>query len=114
MTPLWLIGILSALFLGLCLRQYRAQKSVYRPLSGRQPERRDTGEVPLGMEAIDLNHIRATTRRNDSLERGTTSWMASNGGLLAGSADTDIDPLSDDETYAARYHAAFQKDKTKD
>jgi hypothetical protein len=110
----WFLGLGAALFVALCVRQYRAQRGVYRPLTSRQPERQDTNEVPLGMEALDLGHIRATTRRNESLERGNTSWTTRKGKFLGGTADTDVAPLSDDETYAARYHAAFHNSKSKD
>jgi hypothetical protein len=110
----WFLGIGSVLIVGLCVRQYRAHDGVYRSLSSRQPDRRGSGETPLGMEALDLNHIRATTRRNESLERGNNSWTTRKGSFLGGSADTDVAPLSDDETYAARYHAAFHNNKSKD
>lgn len=110
----WFLGIIGVGFAAICLQQYRGQKGMYRPLAQRQPERPDTRTVPLGMEELDLDHIRATTRRNESLERGNTNWTSRKGGFLAGSADTDVAPLSDDETYAARYHAAFLKAKTKD
>lgn len=109
----WVFGTIAVLFVALCVRQYRAAQGVYRPLTTRQPERRDRA-VPLGMEATDLDHIRATTRRNESLERSSTSWTTRKGTFLAGSTDTDVAPLSDDQTYAARFHAAFHKDKSKD
>lgn len=111
---LWFIGIMGTGFVVICIWQYRSRDKTYRPLSQRQPERPDTSTIPLGMEALDLDHIRATTRRNESLERGNTNWTARKGGFLAGSADTDVTPLTDDETYAARYHAAFHNAKTKD
>jgi hypothetical protein len=110
----WIIGGLAALFLVLCIRHFRTQNGVYRPLSSRQPERSNTKDVPLGMEAMDLKHIRSTVRQNESLERGNTSWTLRKGGFIPGAADTDVDPLSDDETYAARYHAAFHNTKSKD
>ena len=110
----WALGIGSAILIGICARQYRAQRGIYKPLTSRQPTRKDTGEIPLGMEALDLDHIRATTRRNESLERGNTNWTTRRGGFLKGTADTDVAPLSDDETYSARFHAAFHSDKSKD
>ena len=86
-----------------------------RPLSEAQPKmgKRD---VPLGMEAIDMNEVRRTQRRNESLERSHTSMTdrTSRGFLFEQAADTDIEPLADDETYAKRYHTAFQKRKDKD
>jgi len=77
-----------------------------RPLSQRQPSVRiSTGTVPLGMEATDLELIQKVGRKNDALER-TTGHSA---GLFFRSAATDIDPMPDDETYAARFHRAFKK-----
>ncbi len=91
--------------------QYRAHRTPYKPHSSRQPERR-ARQVPLGMEAIDLEHVSRATRRNESLERGQTNWLRGAG--FFGRADSDVQPLADDETYAARYHAAFMTDKPKD
>ena len=87
------------------LIQYRAQRSTYRPLANRQPPRRPS-DVPLGMEATDLEAVSRANRRNESLERGQTNWLASKG--VFGRADTDVPPLADDETYAARFHDVFQ------
>ncbi|MGC1504806.1 MAG: hypothetical protein WA782_11795 [Sulfitobacter sp.] len=87
------------------LLQYRAQRTTYRPLATRQPPRR-APDVPLGMEATDLEAVSRANRRNESLERGQTNWLTSKG--VFGRADTDVPPLADDETYAARYHDAFQ------
>ena len=84
---------------------------VLRPLSARQPERREQ-DVPLGMEALDLDEVSRTNRLNESLERGQTNWLTRTG--FFGRPDTDVQPLADDETYAARYYNAFQKDKIKD
>ena len=86
------------------LVQYRAQRSTYRTLAGRQPPRR-VRDVPLGMEATDLDAVSRTNRRNESLERGQTNWLSAKG--VFGRADADVPPLADDETYAARYHDAF-------
>ncbi|MFT6673996.1 MAG: hypothetical protein ACJAVM_000167 [Sulfitobacter sp.] len=94
--------------------QYQRQKGQYRPMSQRQPARRTSDKTPLGMEALDLAAVARTTRRNESLERGHTNWTRKGSGFLSASAETDIQPLADDETYAARFHTAFQKDKTKD
>ncbi len=102
----------GAALIGLiCLRQYRTANSQYRPLASRQPERRES-TVPLGMEATDLEAVSRATRRNESLERGQTNWLNKSG--FFGRTDTDPAPLADDETYAARYHAAFQNQKSKD
>ena len=94
--------------------QYQNQRGTFRPLSSRQPARRVSTEKPLGMEATDLDAVNATSRRNESLERSQLNWTRS-GLLPGGSADTDILPLSDDETYAKRFHTAFMnntKDRT--
>lgn len=108
---LWLLSLVIAGGALIAYMQYRAQRGTYRTLASRQPERR-TREVPLGMEALDLDEVSRATRRNESLERGQTNWLSTKGFL--GRADTDVQPLADDETYAARYYSAFQKDKTKD
>ncbi len=91
--------------------QRRTIQTVRRPLSARQPERREP-DVPLGMEALDLDEVSRTNRLNESLERGQTNWLTRTG--FFGRPDTDIQPLADDETYAARYYNAFQKDNIKD
>ena len=102
-----LLAVLAGL--GLVLwAQYRAASRVHRPLASRQPERR-TREVPLGYEGLDLEEVSRANRRNESLERGQTNWLSNKG--FFGRPDTEVLPLADDETYAARYHAAFQKDK---
>lgn len=108
---LWVLFAATALVVLVLLRQYRSARSTHRPLASRQPERRDTA-VPLGMEATDLESVARTTRRNESLERGQTNWLNKSG--FFGRTDTNPAPLADDETYAARYQAAFQKPKSKD
>ena len=111
---IWLLGALVAGVAVIAYAQHRAQRRVYRPHASRQPARPRQEKAPLGMEAIDLNEVARTTRRNESLERGTTNWMRARMGLFGGHADVTVDPLADDETYAARYHAAFQRDRSKD
>ncbi|MDF1729119.1 MAG: hypothetical protein P1U53_15365 [Sulfitobacter sp.] len=107
----WLgIGAL-VLVVAIATLQYRAQRNTYRSLSSRQPERRPKAERPLGYEALDLDEVARTTRRNEALERGHTNWTRGRGSNLALASETDIEGLGDDETYAARYHAAFQIDK---
>ena len=101
------VGVLAVLVWG----QYRVARATHRPLASRQPERR-TQDVPLGMEGLDLDEISRTNRRNESLERGQLNWFSNKG--FFGRPDTDVQPLADDETYAARYHDAFHKNKTKD
>ncbi|KIN77376.1 hypothetical protein C8N31_103218 [Sulfitobacter mediterraneus] len=110
----WIIGTIVAVVAVISYGQYRTQKGTYRPLSSRQPARRAEEKTPLGMEALDMRIVSSATRRNESLERGQTNWTRKGFGFFTTSADTDIEPLADDETYAARYHTAFQKDQTKD
>jgi hypothetical protein len=113
---MWLIllGAVVAVVVLIAYLQHRAQRGVYRTLASRQPPRRKKEKAPLGMEAIDLNAVARTTRKNESLERGTTNWMRSRMGFFGSHADVNIEPLADDESYAARYYAAFQKDRKKD
>ena len=103
-AALGLLGLLAVVLAG----QYRAARRVYRPLASRQPERQRR-EVPLGYEGLDMDEVSRTTRRNESLERGQTNWLSNKG--FFGRPDTNVTPLADDETYAARYYDAFQKDK---
>lgn len=95
----------------MALMQYRGARGMYRPMSSRQPSRVER-KVPLGMEALDLESVSRVTRRNESLERGQTNWLRGTG--FFGRSDTDVAPLADDETYSARYHAAFQRKQKKD
>ena len=104
----WLLAFLIFGVAAVAVLQYRAQARTYRPLASRQPERQ-VREVPLGMEGLDLDSVSRTNRRNESLERGQTNWLNKSG--FFGRSDTEIAPLADDETYAARYYDAFQKDK---
>ena len=118
----WSIAGLFALITLISLRQYHAGKNTYRPLSSRQPEPAfKPDERELGTEALDLKAVARVNRRNESLERGHVNWTRRSAGFLrpgsqrtALDADTDIDPWDDNEKYAARFHAAFQKGKTKD
>ena len=103
--------ILLLVIAGLAAYLNRRSARRHVPLSARQPERRKR-EVPLGMEAIDLDALSSANRRNESLERGQTNWLSNLG--VFGRSDAEIAPLADDETYAARYHAAFHKKQTKD
>ncbi|WP_299376795.1 hypothetical protein [uncultured Tateyamaria sp.] len=101
MTLLW--QILSAPF----------RRGPRRPLAARRPDRRAMGQeqsVPLGMEATDLALIDRVNRKNDALERVTMPRTGQSRSLsgLAG-ASTHIDPMPEDETYAARYHRAHNK-----
>ena len=107
----WIIGAAVAVLAVILIGQYRTARSTHIPLSQRQPERQ-TREVPLGMEGLDLEEVSRANRRNESLERGQTNWLSQKG--FFGRPDTDVQPLATDETYARRFHAAFQKDKSKD
>ena len=89
-----------------------------RPLAARRPGRDEMGQsgaVPLGMEATDLDLIDKVSRRNDALERshavGLTRKSAL-GGSFVSATSTRIDPMPEDETYAARYHSAYIKKDT--
>ncbi|MFK7762796.1 MAG: hypothetical protein AB8B62_06005 [Roseobacter sp.] len=85
-----------------------------RPLAQRQPKSvRATGEsVPLGLEAIDMSVVDSTNRRNASLERVSTFFSAKGHlGSFTKNADSHVTPLADDETYAARYHRAYNQKK---
>ncbi|MCX7560029.1 hypothetical protein OS190_10665 [Sulfitobacter sp. F26204] len=108
------VGLLIMVVIGvvaIASLQFRAQRSTYKPLASRQPARRQS-DVPLGMEATDLDAVSRTNRRNESLERGQTNWLTAKG--FFGRADTEVAPLADDETYAARFHTAFHTTKSKD
>lgn len=70
-----------------------------------RPEPRSQSTSPLGMEATDMKLVDAVNRRNDALER---VHHAPNATQTRRSA-TDIDPFPEDETYAARYHRAYNK-----
>ena len=104
--------ILGAAVVAICaigVLQYNARRGTYRPLSSRQPAQRQQQAPELGMEAIDMAEIRRTQRSNESLERTNNIWSQRNG--AAGGLDIKIDGLTDDETYARRFHAAFMKNK---
>ena len=83
-----------------------------RPLSARQPKLQQDDKTPLGMEAIDMSLINSVNRRNASLERVSTFFgpKRRNASFLE-NAETSLTPLSDDETYAARYHRAYNQKK---
>lgn len=82
-----------------------------RPMATRQPGRDEMGqvrEVPLGMEATDLDLIDRVNRRNDALERSSTvAGQGRSKGSFTAAASTRITPMPEDETYAARYHRAY-------
>lgn len=116
MAWLWIMAA-AAIALALVLwGQYRAQRGVYRPLSSRQPQRDpDDAKTPLGMEGLDLALIERTARQNEALERSTGGWNARRTrGSFLGAAPSQGPAKPEDETYAAWFHAAFLKDKSKD
>ena len=108
-----LIGA-ATVFCVIVFVQYRAKAAVHRPLSQRQPSRRPTQDVPLGMEATDLQAVARSARQNETLERSNTGLTRILPGSWGASDPTDITPMPDDATYAARYHAAFHTDTAKD
>jgi hypothetical protein len=91
---------------------YPFRRGPRRPLSYRQPERPDTRDVPLGLEAVDMSIVESVNRRNASLERVNT-FFAPKGrkGSYLEHAETRVSALPDDETYAARYHRAYNQKK---
>ncbi|MEL7165394.1 MAG: hypothetical protein AAFY52_08895 [Pseudomonadota bacterium] len=64
------------------------------------------------MEATDLALIDKVARQNDALERTSAPRTHQARGSFAAAASTDVAPMPEDETYAARYHRAFQKQKS--
>lgn len=109
---MWVIPAAAGILLAASLLHYRQTRNIYRPLSSRQPERREQ-DVPLGYEALDMDAVRKVNRRNEALERGHTNWTRHKAGHTA-VADTDIDPQVDDANYATRYYKAFNKDRSKE
>ena len=82
------------------------------PLAARRPGREEMGQtadVPLGMEATDLSLVDKVTRRNDALERThvISTQRTGSGQPFFRAASTRIEPMPEDETYAARYHRAY-------
>lgn len=64
--------------------------------------------TPLGMEATDLGLINRVARQNDALERTHAIGSRKSGSFIA-RASTHIDPMPEDETYAAHFHSAYIK-----
>ncbi|WP_299963042.1 hypothetical protein [uncultured Roseobacter sp.] len=89
------------------------RRKARQPLSHRQPEGRAASRtVPLGMEATDLDLIQSVNRRNAGLERVSTFFRPFSGQRYAlEDAETQTRAFADDETYAARYHRAFNQKK---
>ncbi|WP_299149765.1 hypothetical protein [uncultured Tateyamaria sp.] len=79
-------------------------------LAARRPGRAEMDQirdVPLGMEAMDMDLIDRVTRQNDALER--VNMVRSRDGEMVGRSSTYVAPMPEDETYAARYHRAYNK-----
>ncbi|KNG92998.1 hypothetical protein [Pseudaestuariivita atlantica] len=93
--------------LDLLTRPFR--RSSRRPLSYRQPQMGRDAEVPLGMEALDMTEVDRVNRRNDALERVTLAGKNRFGRSFTQNAASRIDPMPDDETYAAEYHRRFNR-----
>lgn len=86
-----------------------------RPLSQRRPEAqggRRERDVPLGFEAIDMDVVDEATRRNEAAERSSRMFSRGLHSHIE-RARTRIAPMPEDETYAARFHRAFQTKKDK-
>ncbi|MEP4195429.1 MAG: hypothetical protein ABJL99_07300 [Aliishimia sp.] len=93
---------------------YPFRSAPRRPLSAIQPERATDldGQVPLGLEAMDLEAVARSNRQNDALERihsAPGAGSAPLGGKQTQNLATHVALMPDDETYAARYHRAFKK-----
>ncbi|MBY5932916.1 hypothetical protein KUV51_07905 [Tateyamaria omphalii] len=84
-----------------------------RPLAARRPGRDEMGQdrsVPLGMEATDMALVDRVNRKNDALERANTVRTSnSKHDTYTAHASTHVSAMPEDETYAARFHRAFQK-----
>ncbi|MEL7093602.1 MAG: hypothetical protein AAFN94_17885 [Pseudomonadota bacterium] len=65
------------------------------------------------MEATDLGLIDRVARQNDALERTSAPRTHQPTGSFAAAASTDVAPMPEDETYAARYHRAFMTKRDK-
>ncbi len=77
-----------------------------RPLADARPERVELGKRALGTEATDLDLVNRVARRNDTLERATDVNGATSVAGVSGSS-LHVAPMPENETYAARYHRAF-------
>ena len=93
---------------------YPFRREQRRPLAYRQPQQPQgpVSETPLGLEAIDMSVVDAVNRRNAALERvtGAPGKNRPLSGILK-IAETPVVTLKDDETYAARYHRAYNQKK---
>ena len=68
--------------------------------------------MPLGLEAVDMSMIDTVNRQNAALERVSNMFAPRRRiGSFLESAESHVTPLPDDETYAARYHRAYNQKK---
>jgi hypothetical protein len=79
-------------------------------LAARQPRKADTRHIPLGLEAVDMSIIDKVNQRNASLERVSTFFAPNRRmGSFVEHAETRVQPMLDDENYAAWYYRAYNK-----
>ncbi len=90
-----LVGILALIWLGQVLRG-----GTTRPLTARFAASRPKPRA-IGTEAIDIDGFKGDMKRNAALGERPESAFPGNDGL-----QTHVAPVADDETYAARFHAA--------
>ncbi len=91
---------------------YPFRRQPRRPLAARRPgsvHANAQRAVPLGMEATDMDMIHQVNRRNDALERVNEVYTRDRGAFGVVGASTRVAPMPEDETYAARYHRAYQQ-----
>lgn len=83
-----------------------------QPLAHMRPEPAPQREIPLGMEAIDMDMVEKVSRQNDALERTNRIASGQRGGMTghwSRQSATHVEPMPEDETYAARYHRAYNR-----
>ena len=93
---------------------YPFRRQPREPLASRRPDRAELGQtrnVPLGMEETDLDLVQKVARKNDALEKTNLAYEQ-NKGFLTGHRNTHVAPMPEDESYAARFHRAFNKKGT--
>ena len=100
MTPkLWLMGVLVGIVVLIWLGQvFGRGKS--RPLAARFAAARPNARA-IGTEAIDIDAFKGDMKRNAALGERPVTEIWDRDGL-----QTHVAPVKDDETYAARFHAA--------
>lgn len=108
MAPkLWFLMVLVGIVALIWLRQERRVGKT-RPLAARFAADRPKPRA-LGTEAIDIDGFKGDMKRNAALGECPESAYCDGDGL-----QTHVSPVADDETYAARFHAAHgRKDQDK-